>query len=432
MSAAKEAPLLRFQDGQSLAESTGRVLVSTAKDGLISIPASGITGDVNRNGWFSLPPINTPNSTLNNNIITFNLTSGYCDTIVGAKMRVTLTESGGTNSVRPTNVFGLFQRIDVCQMDGSKTVLYSHYPEAMYSKLQFKSVDQLSQINAGNGLNLTTAVYAGESSIAPGGSMVLWLPLQGFPLIGQNPKTWRQQCIISAYMAATPVISGTGTLAITGLDLFMDVRQGPSFDSMVLRMRDATNFFDFLYNTPISNTLNLTAGMVTDYQIQCPTIDAAAVVFGLRSSVAATAGAYRNYSPVGGADENTGVIDLLDPNKNSLTGTPGSPPSYFRFQIPSELTRGSMCSVVPLYWFLFPLDFGQTMKNFSNSGGVHLTNNCYLRIQPSATFTTGAYVLTMFIFSEERLKMARNGQIRIEEHVEHGDSLQQLGVRPVP
>jgi hypothetical protein len=119
----------------------------------------------------------------------------------------------------------------------------------------------------------------------------------------------------------------------------------------------------------------------------------------VRSSKSVTGGAIRTFSSISGTDtfEFSGTINLVDSAKQPLLGSSALTGRDMRGRSSAFHTPSYFSSAVPVYFIYFTDDFINAVANEVNKGFLYLNGQQYLQITPGSTFTTGTYVIDVWV-----------------------------------
>jgi len=241
------------------------------------------------------------------------------------------------------------------------------------------------------------------TAIAAGGTATYRMPLLYSFINHLNPDLFVADYIVQVKPAASGVNAGTGVLQLNNivLKLYGTESLAQKQAAMTLGMQMPMRL-PFCEVVPYQNTYTLTALQNTTFQIQLSGYFIGLEVM-IRSSLATAGGAIATFANLsgGGATSNaelySGSLDLLDTNQNTILGSGGNPPAYFRTEIPLRISDGgTFDSQIAVYHILFTnSSFAYCLKYGVKDGGRAIQNDLYLSLTPGSAFTTGSYIVTV-------------------------------------
>lgn len=354
---------------------------------------------LNNNAIWTLSPTSFQPGAFTSNPITIRLQPNFCNLITDAHLQLTVSESGGANSVTPICAPFLIQRIEI-SLNSSVIPEQTIYPEWLYSKYQFYYNEETTSALAFNAQNMNTS-FAGEQAIPAGGTATYLLPLTNSLLNSIDPSTISSDVIITIYPAVNPVVSGTGTLQLTSVQLLLDSEQNPVVEAATRSLlRSNPMIHNYLNFVPQPWNGQLTAGTMTEIPISGVNQLVAAALITVRASKAITGAAIRTFADLG----DSAIINVTDQNKVSILGSGGLQGRYLRGQQMAFKTHGTQSAIIPLYWILHS-DIQEALATGRIAGFYNYDGYQYLQITPGAGFSSGLYnVDIMFLCYNSQLE----------------------------
>lgn len=214
-------------------------------------------------------------------------------------LEVGVAETGGSNSVTPTNAPLLFSQIQTLVNSGSD-LSQTIYDVPIWHNLNMLTQEQLTNVVNVNNMNTS---WAGPSALNASTSTSYFVPV-----IGNIFQTGHgifmgglKGYITMRFYGNSAVESGSGTLALNKLVIHAKCKQIPQNQMDELRKEYANSILEKPYldyaHMPLPNTYNAS----TQYTIQMSglTGSMAYALIGFRSSTAATSGGIRTFANLG-------------------------------------------------------------------------------------------------------------------------------------
>lgn len=342
-----------------------------------------------------------------------------------AQLEFTLNETSGINSVTPASVPFLFQQL-YCSLNGQSQnkdqILYGGNANQFYHNLQYKSRQQLQNLNGGsmNLMNMNIDTFQGESAIPPGGTALQVLNLESTLLVKITPNTLSNDFWLSVILPnSTPAIAGLGTLSLGSMNLRIWSEANDLTAPVVKGAMDRTiSTINFLHNYLQVFTQTLTAATPATLPLTGVAGAKAAtmLIFIQSGDPQSYVGAnIRNYVSLGGtlgdaSPVSPGTIDLQIAAGTSVLGGGALSPSYFLRASTPALSDipGNMSSVIPYYAIYFGDNNGEWYqedgpgfyRTANYQGGYCPQNSDKLIVTPSSSFTTGTYTISVLLMSQ--------------------------------
>lgn len=254
-----------------------------------------------------------------NGKIDIKIDKASCEKAHGLKFRIRLTESGGSNPVTPVPVPYFFDRIEFWADNGSGQEISRIYADNMYWNYNVYSEEQgsilLKNINSSSKWENGKAIAAGKYE-----DYYLEMPGSWFEIVKPHIKSLKGDILCKLYTRNGIIASGSGTIALSQLDLILEHEDLDSSDSQLHTAEHEDKIFRHTYLdiVQVSESKTCTASTETKWSLENLNGKCAFLLFCLRSgsSPAATSNGLTNYSDLTDLCQ----VDLLGPQNQKLLG----------------------------------------------------------------------------------------------------------------
>lgn len=239
------------------------------------------------------------------------------DKAVGMKLRIRLTESGGSNPVTIVPIPYLFERIEFWADNGSGDMIQIEYGDTMFWKYNVYSEEQgkrlMLNINSSNKWENGIAIPAGKSI-----DYYLEFPGSWIEIVKPFVGGMKGDILCRLYTRNGIIASGNGTVALSQLDLILEVEELDDEDNRhhMIEYEDKIFRYTYLDVVNVSESKTCTASAETKFSLENLNGKCAFLMFCLRSSTSATSNAITNYADLTDLCQ----VDLLGPQNQKLLG----------------------------------------------------------------------------------------------------------------
>ena len=179
-------------------------------------------------------------------------------------LMVALTNTDASNPVTPSLLPFCFNHIDFFVNGQMGAPICTLQSMDLYEQLEFLDYNDLQALTAHNAMNMSGSTFDTPGPLGVSTTANYVLPLLLAPFRHMNPQTYRQDLIMNVYMRTNPVDSGTGTLIISNLWLYLITADSPVKSAALKELSRIPTWRPFMNPVYQQYTGTLTASTYTD------------------------------------------------------------------------------------------------------------------------------------------------------------------------
>lgn len=336
------------------------------------------------------------NETFNssNNKIDIRLKKGEFNEIERHRFRLTVSESGGSQSVTPVCVPFLFERIEFRTADSKEEILRTIYSEEFWMYVGWTLEDRYERAN----LNFYGSRGNVPETILASGTRVynVRLPYSFLSQVGVDGAYLENDLIISFYTRNGVTSAGSGTFKLNNIELITDEKTEHDSKALAeyrkLRHEGLTQRYLDTVRVSSGTASAWTAGVTSNLSLNDITGACAGLAVLVRASTSMTGSAMTKCAYLG----KEATVDLVDKAGKSIYAL-GSPVSLDFINQTLSYEQREFCKAANIVFIPFSEDFMHDLSTGAVSKYRKLpTNNNYrLQITPAAAITNEVYTFTL-------------------------------------